>query len=147
MLKKGFVLGMLSMLILAKSWASNTHTIHNVQAHHGAWTGRLVIISAEQAAYFTNEQGDNIGAMADFTLLEGQDYRYGFGFDIANTDFNVAYSLTLYEREKFGFSAKSCVFIITAKGPAFPDIQVNGYHGAQCDYQIVDGVGENFQVG
>ncbi len=40
----------------------------------------------------------------------------------------------------------ACQFDVSAKAPADPDVRVEQYNGAKCNYTINEGVGENFEV-
>jgi len=147
-----------SLLLTSSAWASSNtpHTMHNINVtDEGNWQGRLVITSADEPAYFTDQSGANKGEMYDFTLnKETSPFVYGFGFD-TGADFNVSYTLTLYESTnktaallgKSQFTSKSCQFNVSATGPAKPDIKVEKYNGSSCTFNIDSGVGENFLVG
>lgn len=112
--------------------AETPHTLHDINVAQGAWHGRLTVTSAAQDAFFLKESGEKVGQTYDFDLAGGERLTYGLGFNLDNTDFNVSYTLTLYEK---GFTEKACVYVVTAKGPAVPDIRVESYNGAHCDYK------------
>ncbi len=112
------------------SFASSVHTIHDINVLTGDWHGRLSIISAMQPAYFLTAEGKNLGQIYDFELSGGHRLTYGLGFDAEKTDFNVSYSLTVYEN---GFTEKACVFVVTAKGPGVPDVRIESYNQASCE--------------
>lgn len=79
-------------------------------------------------------------------VSSGEAQQFGFGFD-NHADFNVAYTLTLTEQEgidKLRMSSKACVFVITAKGPAMPDVTPISYNHAKCTWKVVPGTGEDF---
>ena len=44
------------------------------------------------------------------------------------------------------FSLRTCVFFISAWGPADPDVRVLPSHGAKCAFQVQPGRGENYFV-
>ncbi|CAE7431716.1 ANKRD17, partial [Symbiodinium sp. CCMP2456] len=44
------------------------------------------------------------------------------------------------------FTSMACVFVITAKGPAQPDVRVETFNGAICRWQVNPGYGENYEV-
>lgn len=123
--------------------AEGVHTWHDIVSKEGRWSGRLVISSGFQNAYFTDSQAKKTGQLYDFHLEEGTPFIFGFGFDFDGTDFDVSYTLTLYE---VGFVSKACVFNVSAKGPAQPDVRIERFNGAECEYQVVHGRGENFEV-
>jgi hypothetical protein len=52
--------------------------------------------------------------------------------------------LTLTQKTITAFSSKTCVFVVTAQGPADPDVRYFSYHGAVCGTTTVPGVGEDF---
>jgi len=119
----------------------NVHTWHQVNAKQGDWTVTLQVISENATFYKRSCQAFHTTALSPSQPLE-----YGFGF-AAGADFDVAYTLTAVEKEKVpAFVSKSCVYVVTAKGPANPDIQAISYHGAKCDWKVVPGVGEDFSV-
>lgn len=146
-----FCIGLFGLAMSANTWAVTPHTLHTVTAQDGVWKGRLVITSANENAYFTDANGNKIGEIYDFTLSSTKaPFKYGFGF-ASPADFNVSYVLTLYQPDNNGgntvmFASKACQFNVSAKGPADPDIRVEPYNGAKCDYTVVPGVGENFTV-
>ncbi|WP_237762222.1 hypothetical protein [Legionella santicrucis] len=71
---------------------------------------------------------------------------YGFGFK-EDATFDIAYTVTAVQSTGSSFESKACVFVVTANGPAQPDIQALAYHGATCQWKIIPGVGEDFIVG
>lgn len=146
-MKKSNLTSLISILILCLTASAanaaqglKVHTWHIVSAMAGTWNARLQAIN-EQASFVDAKNQ----AIDSFTLDTQQAYKYGANFD-PKDDFNVAYTLTLTEKGTTNFAAKTCVFVITAKGPADPDIQVLKYNNAQCSYNVVS-VGENFIVG
>ncbi|CAE7754213.1 ANKRD17 [Symbiodinium microadriaticum] len=44
------------------------------------------------------------------------------------------------------FTSMACVFVITAKGPAQPDVRAESFNGAICHWQVNPGYGENYQA-
>lgn len=129
--------------------ANDVHTWHQIKVDNGQWQAKLVITSANEQAYFTDKNSVNEGDSYSFALTSAASpFVYGFGF--TNADFNVSYVLTAYEvtgENTAMFAAKTCQFDVSAKGPAQPDIRVEKYNGAQCSFNIVSGVGENFEIG
>ena len=120
----------------------NVHTWHQVNASDGDWTVTLQVINENATFYKRSCQAFHTTALSPSQPLE-----YGFGF-AADADFDVAYTLTAVEKSPVkSFVSKSCVFVVTAKGPANPDVQAIAYHGAKCDWNVVPGVGEDFNVG
>lgn len=120
--------------------ACGVHTWHEVTSKSGSWKITLKMI---------NQNGQLVDpSCADITetgLTPDNPLNYGFKFS-KDADFNIAYTLTAVSEER-GFESKACVFVITANGPAQPDIQALSYHGAECLWHVVKGVGENFIVG
>ncbi len=135
----------LCTLLTANAYASNIHTWHKINAANGNWSGRLVITSANENGYFTDAFGNNKGATYDFKVNNPIPFTFGFGFGFP-ADFNISYTLTLYKTSFINFSAATCQFNISAKSPANPDIRVEKYNGAKCNYTITS-KGENFQIG
>ncbi len=131
------------LIYLPYAYATAVHTWHDVTTDNGTWHGRLALITSDQAGYFTDKAANNKGQIYDFELDSQKIFIYGFGFEFGKTDFDVAYTLTLYQT---GFASKACVFVVTAKGPARPDVRISSYHDAKCNYEVVHGRGENFSV-
>lgn len=125
------------------SWAfqqCRVHTWHDVSSQSGNWNITLKMISQDGILVDKACQPiHNQRLTVDAPLV------YGFGFS-DNATFDIAYTLTAISEEA-AFESKTCVFVITAKGPANPDIHPISYHGAKCEWQVVPGVGENFSVG
>ncbi len=133
------------ILLLASSIAmanSPIHSWHNVTSQNGQWHATLKGIN--ELSIFV--AADGITPISTFSVNPQCPAKYGFGFDPSD-DFNVAYTLTLTQDSVATFSSKACVFIITANGPANPDIRPISYNGAKCEYTIVQGVGEDYSVG
>lgn len=146
-----YLLAFGSVLLASNTSASPIHTMHEITADTGHWVGRLVLSSAGEGGYFTNEAGTDLGPLVDFSVDVNMPYVFGFGFK-KGTDFNVSYVLTLYKSQSkenvgVGFSSKACQFNVSARSPANPDIHVISYNGATCHRDIVQGKGENFSVG
>lgn len=141
---------MKSIALIAMLWLTGSslwgsiHTWHKIDVQQGRWQGRLAIIISNQGGYFANAAGNKIGANYDFIIDLNNPLKYGFGFDYNSTDFNVAYSVTLYQEDTF--SNKACVFNVTAKGPAIPDIRINEYNGAKCSTSREEHHGTNFHI-
>lgn len=120
------------------------HTWHNVSSTNGTWQASLQMIN--QDGYFVGR--DTISA-SNFTISQNKSFDYGFGFNVG-ADFDIAYSLTLVQQRPQTarqFTSKACVYVITASGPARPDVRVSSFNGAKCDWKVQDGVGEDFIVG
>ena len=122
--------GILAALFMGSNAQAAVHTWHNVKSVDGNWIGRLAIITAQQGGYFADEQSQSLGTSYDFTLLNDTPVIYGFGFDYETTDFNVAYTVSLYQKDSY--VAKACVYTVTASGPGIPDIRINSFNGADC---------------
>ena len=148
-------ISLLAACILASSsclaLAAKPHTTHTITSHGGTWHGKLVITSANQPGYFLDNNGQNHGNSWAFDLTSNQPtLHYGFGFNVGAT-FDISYSLNLYKgssyANKLGFSSQACEFVVTAKGPAKPDVQVIPYNGAKCRVTDPDKTGVDFEVG
>lgn len=126
--------------VLAES--PTPHTWHTVATAAGQWVGKLQMLN--QGGHFITHDG---GKVNKFEISPEQALDYGFIYDRGD-DFDVAYTLTLVEKsERPAFQSKACVYVITAAGPANPDVRVSSFNGARCDYKVVKGRGENFIVG
>ncbi|KTC75349.1 hypothetical protein Lbir_0494 [Legionella birminghamensis] len=115
------------------------HTWHDIRAFEGNWKISLRMISQEGALVDSSCQPVN-----EFKINPAQGLRYGFGFS-GDASFDIAYTITAI-KEKPGFESQTCVFVVTANGPAQPDIHALAYHGAHCDWKVVPGIGEDFTV-
>lgn len=120
--------------------ASPPHTWHTVNATQGTWQGKLQMLN--QGGHFVNREGSQI---SEFSINKEQSFDYGFSFDKGD-DFDLSYALTLVLKTSPAFVSKACVFVITASGPAKPDIRVSSFNGAKCEYKVVHGRGEDFSV-
>lgn len=135
-----------SLLIVfaGQSYASphcdGIHTWHNVNSKEGQWN--ITLQSINQQGTFTDPL---CNSLTTAILSPAATFIYGFGFS-RDADFNIAYTLTAVKQEAT-FESKACVFVITAKGPAQPDITALSYHGAVCEWTRIPGVGEDFVVG
>lgn len=116
------------------------HTWHQVHSNQGRWQAKLQMLTQNGEFY-----ARDCSVMRSFALGDAGPVEYGFAF-APDADFDVSYTLTLTEDQGQGFTSKACVYVITAKGPAQPDIRVNAFNGAQCNYKVVPGVGEDFSV-
>lgn len=143
-LKRTLALSVLPLAISTYSHAQSVpgvHTWHMVKTTNTSnWQGTLQVIN--EKATFVKPDGSTFNT---FSINAENPLKYGFAFD-PNDDFDVAYTLTLTEDAK-AFVSKTCVFVVTAKGPAIPDINAIAYNGANCTYKVVHGVGEDFYVG
>lgn len=116
------------------------HTWHNVNSKDGQWNITLQPIN--QQGIFADS---SCNSLKTATLSSAAAFVYGFGFP-ADANFDIAYTLTAVKQDA-SFESRACVFVITAKGPAQPDITALSYHGAVCEWTRVPGVGEDFIVG
>ena len=121
----------------------DAHTWDSIHVEDsGVWQGTLSPTS--EASSFVNTACANITTM---TVTKNSPFSYGFKFPNED-DFDMAYTLTLTEHSTAGrarFVSKTCVFVVTATGPAQPDVQVLSYNGAQCRQQNT-GTGDEFFV-
>jgi hypothetical protein len=134
------VLSLLSFQAFAKN---ATHTWHTVSSANGTWQAKLQMLN--EGGNFVTRGG---AAITTFNISPGNPQDYGFVLD-AGDDFDVAYTLTLTQNDQKNarqFVSKACVYVITARGPAQPDIRVSHFNGAECNWSLVKGVGENFSV-
>lgn len=132
----------LTMLLTGSLHAAsecNIHTWHTINSRDGQWHVTLKMIN--QQGVFADR---DCNPLTDASLTASQPLVYGFGFP-NDADFDLAYTVTAVKQEA-GFQSKACVFVVTAKGPAQPDITAIAYHGAECQWKVVRGVGEDFTV-
>jgi|GEM_PF-1779430 hypothetical protein len=151
-IKSGFLFSMIvsavTLTLPLQVSARQVHTWHNINAENGEWVAKLQMLN--EKGIFVLPDGTSV---SEFKVSTGSPKRYGFEFD-PNDDFDVAYTLTLVQQnENAGnqsnstmFKSKACVYVITADGPAKPDIRVSSFNGAACDWKTVPGVGEDFFV-
>jgi hypothetical protein len=138
-LKKGIVLLGILLCNTPSIATPIPHTWHNIVVEQGVWRGKLAVIN--EGAVFVKPDGAEV---SDFTVASNQPFKFGFAFD-ADDDFDVAYTLTLTQQEPAKkVVSKTCVFVVTAKGPANPDIHNLSYNGATCNSVYVPRVGEDF---
>ncbi|QEY53132.1 hypothetical protein [Legionella longbeachae] len=118
------------------------HTWHKVKSLQGEWEINLRMINEE--GLFVDQACKPITRVP---ISTASPLTYGFGFN-EDATFDIAYTVTAVQLSHgSGFESKTCVFVVTANGPAQPDIQALGYHGATCQWKIIPGVGEDFIVG
>ncbi|WP_115703159.1 hypothetical protein [Legionella sainthelensi] len=117
------------------------HTWHKVNSLQGEWEVNFRMINED--GLFVDEACQPINRVQ---ISTANPLTYGFGFK-EDATFDIAYTVTAVQLAKgSGFESKACVFVVTANGPAQPDIQALGYHGATCQWKIIPGVGEDFSV-
>ena len=141
--KSKLLIGLSALMITMTSTsaiADTPHTWHVVNSNKGNWDARLQMIS--EGGHFVAHDGS---LLSEFTVNPLKSQEYGFVLD-ASDDFNVAYTLTLTQKDPQQFSLKACVFVITATGPGKPDIRVASYNGAECTWKDVPGRGKDFFV-
>jgi len=123
------------------------HTWHHIFINEGKWQGALQVINEADHAWFVGSDCSKINSMI---AMPEPTQEYGFVFD-HQADFDVAYTMTFTQLESSvpsaRFGSKVCVFVVTAKGPAQPDVTPLSYNGAKCDWKVVPGVGEDFYIG
>ena len=118
------------------------HTWHTIYTNQEGWKGTLQMINQVDHAWFMKPDCSKLNTFSMNATQQTQ--KFGFAFD-EQADFDVAYTLTLVQNNDApSFTSKACVFIVTAKGPAQPDVTVKAYNGAKCDWKVVHGVGEDF---
>lgn len=141
---------LVSLWLAATNIYADIHTWHEITTQSSSkWHGRLTMLSANQGGYFSDNNGTTRGGVYDFSLSAITPIRYGFGFTPQNTDFNVAYSLSIYESDtklSRHFSSKACVYVITAASPAKPDLRISEFNGAKCTIYKKKGGSMNFLV-
>lgn len=137
------LLSLVLVFISLSSFAGGkAHTWHVISSTNGEWHGNLRMIN--EIGSFVGEDG--VSSIDSFSVSTQKPLKYGFIFDPSD-DFDVTYTLTMTQDDVKAFTSKACVYVITAKGPAMPDIRPVSYNGAKCDYNTVHGVGEDFTVG
>lgn len=130
--------------VLTGNAMSAPHTWHTVRALKGTWVAKLQMLN--EGGSFVARDNTRLNT---FTVSPEHEQDYGFQFDTGD-DFDVAYTLTLTEKSPAAmpqFTSKVCVYVVTAKGPAQPDIRIETFNGAKCDWNVVRGIGEDFLIG
>ncbi|MGM9452850.1 hypothetical protein ACTAZI_05870 [Legionella bozemanae] len=133
----------LSPYAFANHWFSYcpVHTWHNVSSLNGEWEVNLRMINEDGLLVDQSCQPINRVRISTANPLT-----YGFGFK-EDATFDIAYTVTVVQStEGARFESKTCVFVVTANGPAQPDIHTLAYHGATCQWKIIPGIGEDFIV-
>lgn len=123
----------------------HVHTWNNITSFNGNWKGRITPIYENSYYYYSNCTNFN-----NFEINEdnNQSLLYGFKFD-KDATFNLAYSITMVKEERNKMirynntknpemSSPSCIYIVTAKSPANPDINVLSYMGGNCGYVNIE---------
>ncbi len=133
------VLTMISLISMV--FALTPHTYHNVTVNDDAECQFSHIF--ENNFYFVDLSTNN--PVNKFSLSASGIFEYGFV--ITNkTTFNLLYGLTCVQNDNQTEQSPKVMFVIGANGPAQPNINIFGYYGAKGTYEIVPGVGENYQV-
>lgn len=133
----------LSVMAASAIAGQSPHTWHNVFTTAGTWNATLTMIS--EKGWFVDKNGAKI---TNFSISPSAPVLYGFNYE-PGSDFDVAYTLTVTkapDSKLLTFQSKACVFVITAAGPANPDIRPTSFNGATCDWKVVPGKGEDFTV-
>lgn len=145
---KGYLMKKILLLLLAllhvQSYAlsqcNDIHIWQKVLSRDGQWNITLKTISQE--GIFRDQSCNPL----DTTILSSENpLVYGFGFS-KNADFDIAYTLTAVKQTP-SFESRACVFVITAKGPALPEVTALSYNGAVCEWTRAPRSGELFVVG
>ena len=102
------------------------HTWHDITAEQGEWQLSMRYIS-EQGEFMNRDCLPQYDAIVD----PNQSHRYGTVVTDDNT-FDIAYTVTLVKQTENQFVSPACVFIVSAKGPAIPDVVIQSYNGAKC---------------
>jgi hypothetical protein len=80
-------------------------------------------------------------------FILGPDDVFQYGMVLTNySDFNMLYSLTCVQNNNKTSQSPKVAFVIGADGPAQPNINVLNYYGAKGNFEIVPGIGENYQI-
>lgn len=132
---------LMSASCVAYAKDERVHTWHKVIATAGTWQAKLSMLN--QGGHFVDRGGHHV---SEFIINKDQNAEFGFVFDQGD-DFDVSYTLTIIQKTSQAFVSKACVYVITAKGPAQPDVRPLSYNGADCQYRVVAGVGEDYIVG
>jgi len=130
-------IGMIN-IALASSQCDNVHVWDTVFSKNGTWT--VTIQPLNEKSSFVKP---DCSPISSFMIDSSTSQQYGFSFP-SGDDFDVAYTLTLVQQNTTQFSSKACVFIVTAKSPANPDIRTENFNDATCTWESVPGIGEHF---
>lgn len=109
----------------------NIHTWHNIFAKDGEWKVTLKVIN--QNGFFVDSHCNPVET--DFARIN-EPLTYGFGFS-NDANFDIAYTITAIKQSQRGFQSPACVFVVSAKGPAQPDVSTLSYNGAFCEWKSV----------
>lgn len=81
-----------------------------------------------------------------FEVSPGKPFKYGF-LIYRPTTFDLTYAVTLVnQQEDKYFASPSCVFLITAKGPAVTDSKFVNFGNADCSYYSSNNISTNMEV-
>lgn len=123
------------------AWSQcDIHSWHQIYAREGNWHVTLKVIN--QHGFFVDQacQPMETGIANNTAPLS-----YGFGF-ASSANFDIAYTVTAVKEDKQGFQSPACVFIVSATGPAQPEIAILGYHGAECEWKSNPGTGASLYL-
>lgn len=122
----------------------NAHFWQKVSAIDSNWTVEQTLIN-EKGNFVTNAPECENKKTYSYAVNIGQDNQNGFHF-AKGSDFNIAFTITAVENSASlpdaKFVSKSCVFIVTATGPAQPDVHITNYNGAKCSSTYNSAKGE-----
>jgi hypothetical protein len=141
MVRKFIILIAVLITILSISTSSTPHTYHNVSAN-----GYAVCQFAhlyEMNFYFVDTSNNE--PINKFTLNPNTTQGYGLVIT-ERSNFNMLYALTCTQDNNLTAQSPKVAFVIGADGPAQPNINVINYYGAKGTFQIIVGVGEDYQV-
>jgi hypothetical protein len=117
----------------------NAHFWQKISAIKGGW--QVIQTMINENGQFIDIQQCAEHNLYSYAVSEGSNNQNGFRF-AQGSDFNIAYTITAIANISANFTAKSCVFVVTANGPAQPDVHVINYNGANCDSQYIAAKGE-----
>jgi hypothetical protein len=138
-----------SEVAIAALPCAGAHTWHNLQSHQGTWEVQLTLSSEGNVGRFiSNAPECKAQDPLTVNVSPQQPQQFGFSF-LPGADFDIGYTLVAKQKSPStaNYQAKTCVFVVSAKGPANPDIAVLPYNGAVCNYAVTSGVGEDYFVG
>ncbi|WP_119327609.1 hypothetical protein [Cysteiniphilum halobium] len=146
------IISLALLTIAGSSYANNVHTSHHIYALNDSsdlkpWNVRITSIAPNEMPYFVS--GIASSDDMNFSVTKSSPVDYGFGFKVGS-DFNVAYTITAIDTSKNADASqhktKSCTFVVGANGPANPNIVVENYEGAKCNWKDNTGQGVDFYL-
>ncbi len=131
---------LLSSLLCLSSFATTTHTLHNVTAN--AKANCQFSAAYENQFYFVDKSGASI---TTFTLEPNVPYQFGLVLS-GGADFNMEYTMVCVADTGAFAKRPRVTYVIGANGPADPDVKVVNDYGAEGSWKVIPGVGEDFSM-